>query len=219
MVTRKLDGVCCLIDAPNRKVTSKRGKPLYNFEYIFEVQPEMVGIFECFETNWETSVSLVRTQHDGVPVLPHQLFRTMPPESFLYIGTVYDPMETYLEALLRDAIARGDEGLVLWPLLPDGSVNPKKKPYKVKPKITVDIRITKIIEGTGKYVGMLGAFMTDYGKVGTGFNDDQRVELFDEALIGEIIEVEAMEWTKNKKLRHPSFKRMRWDKNTENLER
>ena len=69
-----------------------------------------------------------------------------------------------------------------------------------------------MVEGTGKYVGMLGAFVTPMGRVGTGLTDAQRVEFFGDHMIGQTIEVEAMEVTGDGKLRHARFLRHRFDK-------
>jgi ATP-dependent DNA ligase len=65
--------------------------------------------------------------------------------------------------------------------------------------------------------------ITNYGNVGTGLDDKAREELWAKhqkgELVGEIIECCIMEWTPAKKMRHPRFKRVRWDKDTENLEK
>lgn len=59
------------------------------------------------------------------------------------------------------------------------------------------------------YGGTSVAFMTEKGKVGTGFSNDDRKADWE---IGEIIEVEAMGLTPAGKFRHPRFSRRRFDK-------
>jgi len=212
MVTRKLDGVCVLLDSPNRSAMSKRGKPLYGFDRIFDKNPQVQGMFEVFRTNWETTVSLVRTQ-DGVDqVSPRDLYPICPPcaELILHVERL-NLTELEIQIYLWQALQRGEEGLVLYGLDGQGI-------YKVKPEITVDIRVIGIQPGTGKYDQMMGALLTNYGKVGTGFTDAMREDLNGDHMLDQIIEVGFMGWTPAGKMRHPRFKRVRWDKNEENLE-
>ena len=114
-----------------------------------------------------------------------------------------NPSKAAIELYLQQALAYGYEGLVL---------RSGDKWLKVKDKQTEDVKILDLVEGKGKYVGKLGAFLTPIGKVGTGFTDAQRAEFNDQSLIGETVEVEFMEYTKEGKARHPRFIRMRYDK-------
>lgn len=211
--------MCAIVDAPNKSVMSKRGKPLHNFEPIFERFPRLVGIYEVFDTNWETSVTLCRNQKAGLQIDLSQMYRIIPPEPCLHLQNLKDPSEELIKELLDEALRRGDEGLVLWPVDQGGVIAPDRKPVKVKPSITVDIGITGFQEGKGKYENMLGAFITKYGNV-SGMDDKTRQEVWinQADYLDAIIEVEAMGWTPGMKLRHPRFKRFRWDKFTENLE-
>jgi hypothetical protein len=201
----KLDGVCVHIHEESPP-TSKRGKPLYNMP---DVAP---GIYEAFKHNWETTVSLARTKNSEDTFKPHELYQIYPKrDPRLYIGTCINPKESFIKMILNQELKKGHEGIIIWPKFDCRST----KPIKVKDAITIDIRITGIQPGTGKYEGMMGALLTSYGKVGTGFTDSHRAE---EWTPGEIIEVEFMEWTKDNKMRHPRFIRRRPDKDTENLE-
>lgn len=95
---------------------------------------------------------------------------------------------------------------------------------KMKPAETADLRIIGAVEGEGKYVGMLGALIVDFNgveaRVGTGFSDPQRRELWDAyladsegfsepQLLGRITEVEFHETTPDGSLRHARFIRFR----------
>jgi ATP-dependent DNA ligase len=84
--------------------------------------------------------------------------------------------------------------------------------YKVKKQETIDVVVTDIQPGAGKYVGKMGALITSMGKVGTGFSDKQREAFNDTSVIGRTIEVGCMEVTKDNKFRHPRFIRFRPDK-------
>ena len=220
LATKKLDWVCVLLDAVERTSTSKRGKPLYNFDKIYEEYPQMRGIFEVYDTNWETSVSLVRNQKSERQVELKHLNRVIPPQRHLHLEYLHNPKADFLAARLQEALFRGEEGLVLWYVDSDNNILLDKAPIKVKPEITMDIRVSGFTEGTGKYKGMLGAFITAYGKV-SGMDDATRVTAWNnkEKYLNSIIEVKAMGWTPGNKLRHPRYMRHRWDKDTENLER
>lgn len=88
---------------------------------------------------------------------------------------------------------------------------------KVKEEITLDVLVTGIKEGTGKYVGMCGALICDHKgrKIRvSGMPDDLRALFFNKpkSIVGKMIEVEAQEETDAGSLRHPRFKRVRDDK-------
>ena len=90
---------------------------------------------------------------------------------------------------------------------------------KYKPSDTADVRVTGFQAGTGKHLGKMGALLTDYGKVGTGYSDEEREYwqiLFDlHGLVWlntQIIEASFMEWTKGGKMRHPVYEHHRVDK-------
>ena len=213
LFTIKKDGVNATIDCPNRTVVSRNNKPLYNFEHIFDTFPYLTGVYEVFDSSWETSISLVKNRKEERTVLPEHLYQIgsyTTVDTRLVLGVYNNPTESTILSDLKAIVASGSEGLVLYGL--DSDVI-----YKVKPSYTVDVRVTGIQLGTGKYHGMMGALLTNYGKVGTGFTDHERGNVSD-SVIGQIIEVEIMGWTPGMKMRHPRFKRLRTDKNTENLE-
>jgi DNA ligase-1 len=100
---------------------------------------------------------------------------------------------------------------------PDGGYHFKKHLdwMKVKPLETVDLEITGVREGTGKYKGMLGALEMKYKgqdvRAGTGFSDKERKEFWkhQKKIIGQIGEFEFMEETDDGKTRHAVFVRIR----------
>ena len=116
----------------------------------------------------------------------------------------------------RDA---GYEGLML--KAPDGQYHFRRNKawMKLKPEETHDLFIVDYIEGEGKYKGMLGAFVVEYGdntvNVGTGLTDAQREEYWQlgDSMLGRIIEISAVEESSNsdgrKSLRHPVFQQFR----------
>lgn len=131
----------------------------------------------CFRTAWYTSpVRIVENKN---------------------VSTIKECFEFYEE--MRN---RGEEGAVI--KLNSGIWEDKRSKNCIKLKAEEDIsaKIVGFIEGTGKYVGMLGSFrcITECGiefNVGTGFSDKQRKE-FSSSKIGEIIDVKYNEIISNK---------------------
>lgn len=91
---------------------------------------------------------------------------------------------------------------------------------KIKSFKHSDLRIVDVVEGEGKYVGVLGAIIVDYKgnkvNVGSGFTDEQRKEYWaiKDELIGKIAQVKYKEISKNKdtgleSLQFPVFEMLR----------
>lgn len=89
---------------------------------------------------------------------------------------------------------------------------------KIKPAEDLDLRVESLVQGEGKYFGMLGAAIVKYkGKrvsVGSGFSDEQRQQFWanPNSIKGKIIEVRFHEETPDGSLRHPRFIKIREDK-------
>ena len=98
---------------------------------------------------------------------------------------------------------------------------------KFKGELECDLQIVDVQEGTGKYVGMLGAIVcqsgSDDGKtvtvsVGSGFSDDHRINLWNirNELLGKIVALKYNSRIKNKQggdsLFLPIFLEIREDK-------
>ena len=105
------------------------------------------------------------------------------------------------------------EGLVL--KRADAFYDFKRSSYwcKVKDWFSVDCKVIGVEEGTGKYVGVMGALLIDFNgvtvKVGSGYSDDQRIWFFENP--PKIIEVEYKTITKDGSMQHPSFVKERDD--------
>lgn len=203
-LTIKIDGVR-LTRNEQGEMVSRSNKPLYNLPPI----PEHIQDAEVYLHNWDMTVSAVRT-HNGTELPQSCIYELRPNlDPRLDLGLVKDPTAEQIQSWLERSLSFGHEGLVL-ERLRDG------RWIKVKNKETYDVLVTGFQAGTGKHEGRMGALITNYGKVGTGFTDAQRQEwqeLHDQGLaIGMLIEVECMEVTKDGKFRHPRFIRVRMDK-------
>lgn len=90
-----------------------------------------------------------------------------------------------------------------------------KNLLKIKQMQDIELKLLRMEEGTGKYEGMLGAFIVDYQgyelNVGSGFTDDQRTKYWNnqQNYIGKFVKVQYFEKTKNQQgqesLRFPVY--------------
>jgi ATP-dependent DNA ligase len=89
---------------------------------------------------------------------------------------------------------------------------------KLKAVEDVDLPVLELIQGEGKYHGMLGAVIVSFkGKrvnVGSGFSDEQRKMFWEcpELIKRKVIEIQYHEITPDGSLRHPRFIQIREDK-------
>ncbi|MBG6242971.1 MAG: hypothetical protein EKE20_14635 [Candidatus Symbiopectobacterium sp. Dall1.0] len=209
-VYRKIDGVRAL-RLKNNSIVSRNSKPLYNLNHL-EFRDA-----EIFYKDWNTTVSLVRTQ--TLKVVTQEMVYNLLDDHIdkrLYLGRAVNPSNENLANLMHKRLALGDEGLV---------VRHKNKQgqmvwWKVVPYKYADLKITGFKEGTGAMKGMLGSFKTEQGCVGSGFDIPQRVDFWGKRhqMIGRIIQVKYREITDDGKLRFPSFERIRFDKDEESLD-
>lgn len=190
--TIKLDGVRVLF-TENGPV-SRRGKPLYNLptDHTFTD-------CECFVGSFKDTITATRT-HNSTKIAFDSLYSLDPLDPRLLLGSFTDPTAAFILDKLTDVLSNGYEGLVL---------RQDNTWLKVKPEETYDVPITGIQQGKGRNFGRMGALLTPMGKVGTGFSDLEREELWN---LGETIEVSCMHLTEDGLFRHPRFIRRREDK-------
>ena len=117
-------------------------------------------------------------------------------------------------------LSEGQEGIILKDLSGVWEDKRTKTQIKMKGELECDLKIVGIQEGTGKYVGKIGALICESADgvikvdVGSGFKDDQRD--LDDSLIGKVIAVKYNARIKNKQgeesLFLPIFLEVREDK-------
>ena len=199
LITYKIDGVKAVRDPVSGKWLSRAGNPLYN---IPELDPKWTEI-EVYKDNWSQSISLCRTKN--APKIPEICcYNLNPVDSRLIVDIAATITPAQVDWHLERALSSSYEGLVLYPK--DG------EPLKVKQRLTFDLIIEDVFEGKGRNKGRLGGFITNMGKVGTGFSDRQRQEYWINPPIGKIIEIACMEVNEEtRKARHPVFIRIRED--------
>jgi DNA ligase-1 len=165
--------------------------------YIFD-SPSLGG---TKQNRYSALISLFKeTQY--IKLIPH------------YLITNQDKLYYYY----NESIKHGEEGIVIYD--PD-SLYEDKRSYdwmRMVPIKTADCVVIGFFEGKGKHANRLGGIIVDFEghevRVGTGFSDEQREDIWmDKSTYdGVIAELEFKEKTKAGSLRQPRFKTFRWDK-------
>ena len=124
---------------------------------------------------------------------------------------------TDVEPIVNEIWARGGEGVMLNSTVGKYEIKRSKELLKVKHTEEHVLEVVDILEGTGKFEGMMGALVVDYNGnklgVGSGFNDAQRKDIWDnpEKYLGRSIEIDTFGESTNalgeKSLNCPIFKR------------
>lgn len=127
-----------------------------------------------------------------------------------------------LSAYFKRLRAQGEEGLMVKNLDAVYEFKRSKNLLKLKEFFDADLMIVGAEEGSGKYEGLLGALHVSSAcgkikcKVGSGFNDEERAELWVEHLAGRlngnVATITYQEITKDGSLRFPTFNHIRFDK-------
>ena len=122
--------------------------------------------------------------------------------------------------LFERYLAEGQEGIILKDSMALWENKRSRGQIKFKGELECDLKIVGIQEGTGKYVGKIGAYICESEDgilkcdVGSGFKDDQRI--IDQSVIGKVIAVKYNARIKNKQGRDslflPIFLEIREDK-------
>ena len=122
-----------------------------------------------------------------------------------------------VEPIVNEIWARGGEGVMLNSTVGKYEIKRSKELLKVKHTEEHVLEVVDILEGTGKFEGMMGALVVDYNGnklgVGSGFNDAQRKDIWDnpEKYLGCSIEIDTFGESTNalgeKSLNCPIFKR------------
>lgn len=195
-ISYKIDGV--QLKVKGGKYQSRAGKELYNL-------PEGLsdGTYEIFLGNWNKTITACRSK--GLATITLDCIYKLHPEidPRLIVGTFPIITPDDAQKHLKEALKQGYEGVVL---------RTEADEFKLKEKITHDTLIIGKLEGTGRNKGRLGALVTMHGQVGTGFTDQERIDLWTMDLTDMCVEVEAMSISKDGKFRHPRFIRLRPDK-------
>lgn len=134
-------------------------------------------------------------------------------------GYLIDHEMTPMEAALAFSSSGKYDGIIL--RKPDGTwtrgSGTTGEIIKVKPLLSLDLRVVGFEPGRGKYEGMIGTLLVEYeGKTqgaGTGLKDSQRnIAEFEKLWLDRIVEIDCLGITADGYLREPRLKGVRFDK-------
>lgn len=207
ILTMKIDGVRCHIDREKGYCVSRAGNRLLHTDAIFNKYVDtcvMVG--EIFISDFKTTIQAVKT-HTASEISVTDFYPIAPicylDERLFLLRSITELDVETINGFMDNVITRGYEGLV------HHGFNDELT--KIKPTYSLDVPITGFTTGTGRNSARIGALITPHGCVSSGLTDEIR-SMDRNALLGKIIEVEAMGMTANDKFRHPRFLRFRPDK-------
>jgi ATP-dependent DNA ligase len=191
--------------------------------HIFDAVPEnefLGGIVNPIRTNYARrdflkKINLADMKHGVLKITPYKV--------------IYNANE--LTKLYSDYVADGYEGIIVKQPMAPYAYKRSANWQKLKPMETMELEVIGVTEGTGKYAGKLGSLILagihDGKEVstecGSGFDDNQRTEMWLDKPIGSVAEIKYQEITKAENeadysLRFPVFLRLRpIDSSTEKL--
>lgn len=119
----------------------------------------------------------------------------------------------------------GGEGIILKRVEAPYSVGKRNFDLmKIKEEVTVDLLVTGLVCGQGKYESVTGALVC-IDRTGlvhhiSGMSDDQRQKWWvnPTAVVGSVVEVKAMKVNPDGSLREPRFKAIRYDKTAKDID-
>ena len=97
--------------------------------------------------------------------------------------------------LFKSYYDKGEEGIILKDMNEDWQDKRVKHQIKFKGELECDLKVVGFEPGTGKYVGKLGALICESEdgiikvKVGSGFKDEDRESIKEQAIIGKVVAV------------------------------
>lgn len=214
-IDNSLDLFASTVSAARTKDTKKKNMTYNVFDYVKKVEEFVTGMFsESCAQRKQNLENILKKAHCNY---------------IKYVEVLYDGEynSDIIDKLLNKALSLQQEGIML--NIADAPYQKKRTTdiLKVKKMNTVDLFVTNVFEGKGKYKGTLGGVFVEYkGQpvgVGSGFSDIQRKMIWEhpESIVGKLIEVQYFEESKDKNgkpsLRFPVFKKIRLDKNEESL--
>lgn len=207
-----------------RQYSDDRSKELVYklFDYV-DFREFMCGTSPvCYGARWmELSRQHGMRNHDGKNKV--QLANT-----FVYSESAFESCEAGLKQLRELGHVFGTDGYVAKAYGGDWTAGDGKKgqTIKVKDHISVDLRCIGVVEGEGKFQGMVGALVVEWQGAdvtvsGGRLTNDERIKFWKlaerddlpaDGIIDKIVEVHALGLTPDGQLREPRYQQIRHDK-------
>ena len=180
-----------------------------------------LAVFDYLDLKeWDSRESATRCE-DRYAKLMHSLSakgtKYLKPVNRIYC----EPAYSSIKALHDEFVAKGYEGAMVKDLDAPYKFGRGPEVMKLKAFHDVDLKIERLLEGTGRHAGKLGSVVVNYlgveVQVGSGFSDDLREVVWQDpdSFIGRVIEVRYQEVTPDGSLRFPTFVCFRNDKQVE----
>lgn len=195
----------------------------YKLQFIiFDIMPIKEWIYEFSELTYADRLKQIQEVDKLIQIYALSFLKTV---TVMYSGTDQE----HIEKCLIEANLNGWEGIMInrnerYQFKRTNAI------LKYKSFNTIDLECIGMIEGTGKYEGVMGALCCKFGdnivNVGTGFDDQMRKFIWEQGswIKGKIIEVKYKDITSDavtglKSLQFPVFVQIKTDKNVaDNIE-
>lgn len=190
-----------------------------------EQHPELMAFMhDCLSLD-EAAGEMPTTYDERLSILEEAYYDVTDYQALPQVDIIHSRLLKNMEEVYSTADfvwSKGGEGLVLRD--PSAPYSPGKRiatMIKVKQGVSYDLKVVGLEEGTGKYKGCCGALVCRWRdgtviKVGSGLTDAQRKDWWNEfnydAIVGKIVQVDAMCESSKGLLREPRFKGIRYDK-------
>ena len=159
---------------------------------------------------WENRKSVTRCEDryaNLMHVLPPSGTKHLRAVNRFYCKSIYEDIKELHDQFVKE----GFEGAMVKDLDAPYKFGRGPEVMKLKDFHDVDLKINKLLEGTGRHSGKLGSVVVSYQgvevQVGSGFSDELRETIWNEPdkFVGRMIEVRYQEVTPDGSLRFPTF--------------
>jgi len=193
------DGELTVLDDDDKPLDRKAGNGILHKAVVGTISPEEIERVRI--TLWD----IVGTHdwEDGYCATPYHArlaeLKSLPKNGLFSIVETFDVNNMdEAQEIFQKMLAKGEEGIILKNNDHPWENKRSTQIVKMKEVLEMDLKVIGWAEGTGKYIGMMGALQCENKDgsikvdVGTGYNDAQRTDLWikRDKLIGKIISIQ-----------------------------
>ena len=193
------DGELAVLGEDGKPLDRKAGNGILHKAVVGTISPEEIKRVRI--TLWD--IISTHAWEDGFDATPYHA--RLAELKSLPINDLFSVVETHTldnmdqaQTLFQEMLAKGEEGIILKNNDHPWENKRSTQIVKMKEVLEIDLKVIGWAEGTGKYVGMMGALQCENKDgsikvdVGTGYNDAQRTDLWikKDKVVGKIISVQ-----------------------------